>query len=236
MLVTACIVVACKPQSPAPAATGGGGQNVTYPTTLADMNGWHGIQVVRSPADGRMNCSISFPPSFGMSEEERNLLIYMVAQSKAVRKKTDCWISPDDIYQALNQLLRLAIAKQNPVAASLLLYSGTTETPFNLDGEVAEGYTEHYLIPVLEKYERLETVLDHARESVIATDVCADLQWREDSKDTVFKKRIQALVGRLHTNGMGRFAREIERCMSAQRKGNGDIPVLRSLDQALPAR
>ena len=137
----------------------------------------------------------------------------MVAQSMAVRKKTDCWISPNDIYQALNQLLRLATVKQNPEATRLLLHSGTAETPFSLDGEVAEGYTEQYLVPVLEKYEGLETVLDQARESVIAADICADLQWREDGKDTEYKKRIQVLVGRLNTKGMGRIVREIERCM-----------------------
>jgi len=136
----------------------------------------------------------------------------MVVESVAVRSKTDCWISPDDIYQALNQLLRLVVDKQNPAAANLLLYSGTAKTPFNLDGEAAEGYTEHYLIPVLEKFDKLNTVLDQARESVIAKSICANLQWRDDIKDPVFKKRIQVLVRRLNAKGMGRFAREIESC------------------------
>lgn len=212
MLVIVCFLIACEQQSPAPIASDGKGPNVTYPTTLTDMNGWHGIQVMRLPSNGRMNCSISFPPNFGIAEEERNLLIYMVARRVAVRSKTDCWISPNDSYQALNQLLRLVVEKQNPAAANLLLHSGTTEMPFSLDGETAESYTEDYLTPVLEKYEKLDTVLDQARESAIAKDICAVLQWRDDVKDPAFKKRIQALVKRLNTKGMGRFAREIESC------------------------
>lgn len=213
MLVIACLTVACKQQSPTPAASSDGkGPNVAYPTTLADMNGWHGIQVVRSQSNGRMNCSISFPPNFGITEEERNLLIHMVAKSAVVRSKADCWISPDDIYQALNQLLRLVVEKQNPAAANLLLHSGTAETPFNLDGEVAESYTEDYLIPVLERYEKLDTVLDQARESVIAKNICANRQWREDIKDTKFKNRIQVLVEQLNAKGMGGLARQIQNC------------------------
>ena len=208
-----CFAVACKQQSPTPVASSGEKiPNAAYPTTLADMKDWHGIKVMRSQSNGRMNCSISFLPSFGMMEEERNLLIYMVSQNAVVRSQTDCWISPDDVYQALNQLLRLVVEKQNSAAANLLLYSGTAETPFNLDGEVAEGYTEDYLIPVLEKYEKLDTALDQARESVIAKNICADLQWRKDIKDTKFKYRIKMLIEQLNAKRMGRLARRIQTC------------------------
>lgn len=212
MLVIACFLVACEQQAPAPVTSDGKGPNAAHPTTLTNMNGWHGIEVARSQLNGRMSCSISFPPNFGMSKEEMDLLVYMVAQRRAVRERTDCWISPNDVYQALNQLLRLVVDKQNPAAASLLLYQGTMEIPFNLDGEVAEGYTESYLVPVLEKYEKLDTALDPPRQSVIAKDICANLQWRDDIKDPVFKKRIQLLAKRLKAKGMGRFAREIESC------------------------
>jgi hypothetical protein len=211
-LVIACFLLACKPQSPATAASDVKSQLVAYPTTLADMSGWHGIQVTQTPSNGRMNCGISFPPSFGMLEEERSLLIFMVAQRVAVRSKANCFISPDDVYQALKQLLRLVFDKQDPVAARLLLYRGTMDMPFNLDGEVLEGYTESYLVPVLEKYEKLDTVLDQSQESLIAKSICADLKWRVDIKDPVFKNRIQVLVRRLNAKGMKRFASEIESC------------------------
>lgn len=115
-------------------------------------------------------------------------------------------------YQALDQLLRLVVVKQDTAAARLLLYRGTVEMPFSLDGEMLEGYTESYLVPLLEKFEKLNTVLNQQGESIIAKSICANLQWHDDMKDPVFKKRIQVLVKRLNTKGMGRFAREIESC------------------------
>jgi len=213
ILVIACFAVACRQESPTPSVSSDRiDPNVTYPVTLAGMNGWHGIQVVRVQSKGRMNCSISFPPNFGVTKEERNLLIHMVAKNRVFREEMDCWISSNGVHQALNQLLRLVIDNQNPMAAQLLLNRGTTEMPFDLDGEVLEGYTESYQVPVLEKFEKLDTVLDQPGESIIAKSICADLQWREDIKDPVFKKRIQVLVGRLNAKGMGRFTREIESC------------------------
>lgn len=86
------------------------------------------------------------------------------------------------------------------------------DMPFELDGEALEGYTESYVVPVLEKFEKLNAVLDPPRESVIAKSICANLQQYDDMKDPVFKKRIHLLVKRLKVKGMGRFAREIEGC------------------------
>lgn len=84
--------------------------------------------------------------------------------------------------------------------------------PFELDGEALESYTESYVVPVLEKFEKLDVVLDQASESIIAKSICINLQKYDDMKDPVFKKRIQVLVKRLNGKGMGRFAREIESC------------------------
>lgn len=213
LLVVTCLTLACQQQHPTPAASSDGkGPNTSYPTTLADMNGWHGIQVTRSPSNGRINCSVSFPSSFGITADERNLLIYMVAQSVAIRRQTDCWISPNDVYGALNQLLRLVTDRQDHSAARLLLNRGTSGTPFNLDGEVAQEFTESYLIPVLEKFDKLDSVLGKDQEDGIVRSVCSLRVKTEDLKDTALKKRIEMLIMRLRSKGKDRMAHQIETC------------------------
>lgn len=214
ILAIACFVVACEQRSPEPVANEGRVQNVTYPTSLTNINGWHGIQVTKPKVNilgvEMVACRLSFPADFGSTQEEKDFLVYLVTQRSNLNDK-DCQ-SVESAYQALDQLLRLVVAKQDTATAHLLLYQGTMETPFNLDGEMLEGYTESYLVPVLEKFEKLDTALDPPRQSVIAKDICANLQWRDDIKDPAFKKRIKVLTGRLKAKGMGRFAREIESC------------------------
>jgi hypothetical protein len=215
ILAIACFVVACDQRSPGPVAAEGRVQNVTYPTRLTNINGWHGIQVAKPKVNIRgveiVECHLSFPADFGSTQDEKNLLVHLVSQRSEINDK-DCQFSPVGAYQALDQLLRLVVAKQDTATDRLLLNRGTTEMPFNLDGEMLEGYTESYLVPVLEKYEKLDTVLDQARESVIAKSICVNLQRYDDMKNPIFKKRIQVLVKRLNAKGMGRFAREIESC------------------------
>src|SRR4030065_536217 len=215
ILTITCFVVACEQRSPEPVANEERVQNVTYPTKLNNINGWHGILITRPKVNiwgvEIVECRLSFPADFGSTQEEKNFLVHLVSKRAELNDK-DCQFSPVGAYQALDQLLRLVVEKQDPVAAHLLLYRGTVEMPFHLDGEMLEGYTESYLVPVIEKYEQLDTVLDQARERVIAKDICANLQWRDDIKDPAFKKRIKVLTGRLKAKGMGRFAREIESC------------------------
>jgi hypothetical protein len=95
-----------------------------------------------------------------------------------------------------------------PAAASLLLYGGSREMPFNLDGAGAEGYTESYQVLVLEKFEKLNSVLDQPGEILVAKRICIDLQKYNETKDLEFKKRTQVLIRQLDAKGLGRFASE----------------------------
>jgi hypothetical protein len=141
-----------------------------------------------------------------------DLLIFLITRSVEIRSKTDCWISPNDVYAALSQLLVLAVNNQDATAAHVLLYEGTIQAPFNLDGEVAESYTGEYIIPVLEGFQGLSTVLDQSREDIIAKGICANLLWYKDNQDTSLKTRIETLIMKLNERGMGRLAGQIQAC------------------------
>lgn len=211
MLVMGCFLAACQQRSPESIASDTRVKNVAYPTKLIDIHGWHGIQVTNLKVNTWVECHFSFPSDFGSTQEEKSLLVYILTQ-RATLNDENCQSSVMSVYQALDQLLRIATNKQDGIAAGILLFQNFLGVMISLDGEIAEGYMESYVVPVLEKFDELNGLLDQSREIILADNICTNLQQHDDLKNPAFKKRIQVLIKRLNTKGMGRFARRIERC------------------------
>ena len=104
-MIIACFLAACEQQSPAPVTSDGIAQNVTYPTKLININGWHGIMVTKLKVNTWVECRFSFPTDFGSTQEEKSFLVYLVTQRSSINDK-DCQASVVSAYQALDQLLR----------------------------------------------------------------------------------------------------------------------------------
>lgn len=211
IVTIACLAVACEKKSGESVVAEQRASSSRYPQTLSEINGWHGIQVGERKMDTWVECRLTFPTRFGSSQEEKAFLVYLVSRRAEIVSKT-CQFSPVGAYQALDQLLLLVKNEQDSVAAKILLFREFPGVSLNLDGELAEGYTESYVIPVLETFNTLNTVLDQAREDAIAKDICAILRWREDLKDTKFRDRVKLLVEKLKVKGMVQLALEIQSC------------------------
>jgi hypothetical protein len=105
-------------------------------------------------------------------------------------------------YDALGQIKYLAIERQDPNAA-LMLLNWSSQGGFNLDGELAEEYVGEYEIPVLMKFKRLSIILDDRIEKNIARDIC---NWFGFNTD---KKLYRKLVLTLRKNKLDHLADKI---------------------------
>lgn len=212
-LLVLLLLVSCE-RSPKSEGNSGAATSSGFPTTISAMDGWHGLRVTKSTVYGQPQCNLKFPRRFGQTPEERRLLTYVVSQNMQINEQADC----DTIlllYKALDQLRSLAMQEQDRNAAYLILHSGASDMPFNLDGEVAEAYFESYMLPVLEKYRNLRSVLDDKTETDISKDICADVGWWKEVKNVKAIKRIQRLTKVLASSGSKGLVEKIHKtCVS----------------------
>ncbi|HEX5055526.1 MAG TPA: hypothetical protein VFX02_03425 [Gammaproteobacteria bacterium] len=191
-----------------------------YPLRLSDVEGWRNVHVKHVTLDGMPVCDVLFPENFGIAEEEREYLEYLVSQDSGIQGDLNCYVFPNNAYKALDQLLHLSIEKQDVNAARIILNKGSKEMPFGLDGEVAESYLESYLMPLLEKFEKLDLVLDKSSEDSAVKSICSNLEWRIDVHDSGFVGRVHVLADRLRARGLKSLASAIEGC----EKSGGERP------------
>jgi hypothetical protein len=186
----------------------GGDGSINFPSDLVGMDGWHGVRVIKSEKYGQPQCDASFPNDFGSRKEEIEFLNYFIAHGRQIQDESNCDILSMK-YGVLDQLRLLAIQKQQSNAANLLLYYGTPTMPFHLDGEVAETYTESYLLPVLEKFVKLNGLLTNDKTEMLARKICSEVSWRQDVKDAKMLARIRRMVDHLYTIGAKHLAEKI---------------------------
>jgi len=182
------------------------------PVKIEQLDGWHGARVTKIKRGNRLDCNITFPEQFGMAAEEFDLLLYVIANHTRLRRSSDC-DSSQTIYQMLDQIRNLTVQHQSLVAASVLLEEGSKEFVFSFDGEVAETYTESYVVPVLEEFKNLPSVLNSGLIQRISQNICGRLSFYEDVKDTKLKGRVSVLIKKLKSDREAELADSIlKRC------------------------
>lgn len=184
-----------------------------FPIDLQGIEGWHGARLIRYEKYGQAQCGVSFQLGFGSKKSEMDFLNYFTSHARQIQNGATCDILPMR-YGVLNQLRLQAIEKQNSEAAISLLYAGASTTPFDLDGEVAETYTEDYLLPVLEKFVNLKKIVTENKMEHIANRICSEVSWRKDVGDKSALKRIKHVIARLRDVGVKNLANKINQMCS----------------------
>lgn len=180
------------------------------PLSLEQLDGWHGVKVLKTIKENRIECDIVFPATFGQSANEFDTLIYLIENRLSIRRASACDAS-QTIYQILDLILSLAIRHRDLNAATVLIRKGREGHAFAFDGEVAESYTDSYLLPVLEEFHSLQAFTNTDLSRAIAQDICGMLSFYEDVKDPKPKQRISALAKSLPARGGGEIARQLQK-------------------------
>jgi hypothetical protein len=124
------------------------------PEKTSALQGWEGVTVVYGNR-GEGTCDLKFPDDFGLKNHEQFQALLTIIR-KPIQHDLECMAPP--VYYALDHLLNLAVIKQEPRAAQIILrpefYGG-----LGLDGELAEGHTLDRKLPVLLRFRGMNKLM-----------------------------------------------------------------------------
>jgi len=147
-------------------------------------------------------CSLHFPAKYGMlSNDQFSRLLRLAREGYKIDVNLDCKTSIK--HEALAQIRTLAVHNQYKKAALALLGSQRSEE-LHLDGEIAEEFAGEYILPTLEKYDRLSELLTPQVEESIVREICG---WAASRKEM---KRVELVKSNLLRRGYTAVAKKIE--------------------------
>lgn len=187
--------------------------NGTYPVHFEELEGWHGLRIANRQVGQTLTCRVDMPERFGASDVERSLLVAFVNAERIDIRGALCTNKSTLSYQALEQLLNLAVRHADANAARLLLSRGMEADGLRIDGEISEVYYEKYLIPLLEGFGEPKAVLTDRISSNFAEDVCALLSLGPEIVDEPLDPfRVEALAVRLNRLGVISLSQSLGQC------------------------
>ena len=173
------------------------------PKKKSELNGWQNIKIRKC---GNQCCELVFPPGFGHKNKKQLAALRNLVNSH-LEHDIDCMLQTNE--DALKQIKFLATENQDDDAA-LMILSPNSFGGFNLDGALAEEYSGEYQLPVLEKYQKLDAILNVKRQEEVSTDLCS---WLEVLGETSDRERVKKLIPYFKSKNIGKFADIItEKC------------------------
>ena len=153
-----------------------------WPTKWSELDGWNGLRVEKQVdfKNQRKLCYLRFPADYGtVNDEQFTRLLRLAREGYKIDVDLDCYTSIN--YEVLGHIRFLAIQKQFRKAVLAILGPHRNEE-LRLDGEIAEEFAGDYILPTLERYERLSSILSPEIEDSLAHEICGWAIPREEMK------------------------------------------------------
>jgi hypothetical protein len=183
------------------------------PAKSSGFEGWRGVKIQRG-LRCKNCCDLVFPADFGAKPDELKLLQEIVT-ADIDHDLRDCMMPREE--DALDQIRRLAVDRQDRAAAEVLIRA-KSEGGLDLSGgELSETFAASYLVPTLLKYRHVAQIVPPALEGHVATQVCAAAYGPATSEDV----DADAVAARLKASGAGSLAKRIVSTCKRMKKEMG---------------